>query len=340
MKSFLKTRSVYSGMVRLLDAFCEKNYLKSPINHIYDIDDRIIFSQWLKKLKYVDQQYQKEGLGLEIAKLSNPSHLGISLYIAASCKNLKSYVELPLQYISIWYDYMHKDVKIVGNEIIISWEKPAYYSAGLHIRETAISEELQVAIIYQRLLTLIGQNRDIFTKVELAIPKPKNTKLYQDYFNCPVSFDAERTLFKVQKSILDVQWASEDPMLLHILQKPADQMFNEMPKHTKFLENVNQAIIKSIKAQDPKVSVTAGYLNMSTRILQMALKDHGVRFQDMLNDARLTLAKQYLLNKNTSIIEISSLLGYQEQTSFNRVFKCWTGDTPMRWRELNIEKTV
>ena len=325
-------------MVRLLDAFCDQNNLKTPVHSVYDLDDRVLFGRWLKKLKYVDQQYGKEGIGLEIAKLCHPSHLGVSLYIAASCKSLKNYTELPLQYISVWYDYMYKDVKTIDNQVQISWEKPAYYSAGLHVRETAISEELQVAIIYQRLLKLFPGNYEVFTKVELAIPKPKNTKLYEKYFNCPVSFDTERTLFRIPMNVFDAELSTEDPMLLHILKKPADQMFNNMPKHTKFLENVHQSIIKSIKAQEPQISVVAGYLNMSTRVLQMTLKDHGVRFKDLQNKARLILAKQYLLNKNTNIMEVASLLGYQEQTSFNRVFKNWTGYSPMRWRDLNIGK--
>lgn len=325
-------------MVRLLDTFCDRHSLKSPVHHIYDVDDRVIFGQWLKKLKYIDQQYGKEGLGLEIANLVTPSHLGISFYIAMSSKNLRSYMEMPLQYISVWYDYMYKEIRVIDNEVWVFWEKPAYYSAGLYIRETAISEELQVAIIYQRLLALVGKSHQHFIKVELAIPKPKNTKLYEDYFHCPVSFEAERTLVKIPLSVCDVPFTTEDPMLLHILKRTASDMFNKMPKHLKLLENVNQAIIKSINAQDPRASVVAGYLNMSTRTLQIALKEQGVSFQNLLNKARLTLAKQYLLQKDISIVEISSLLGYQEQTSFNRVFKSWTGYSPMRWRDLNIGK--
>ena len=326
-----------SGMVRLLDTFCEKNNLKTPVNHRYDLDDRIIFHRWLKKLKYVDQQYKKEGLGLEIAKLTNNNHLGVSVYIAAACPNLKSYVQLPRQYISIWYDYVYKDVHFNEHDLVVSWAKPAYYAAGLHVKETAISEELQVAIIYKRLSAFIGESDKVFTHVELAIPKPKNVKLYEEYFDCPVTFNAERTSFKIPKQILEMPWVTEDAMLLHILKEPAETIFNKMPKHTAFLENVNQAIIKSINAHDPKVNIVAGYLNMSTRVLQITLKEHNIRFQDLLTAVRFTLAKQYLLDGKTNILEIAILLGYQEQTSFNRAFKSWTSYSPMRWRDLYLK---
>ena len=42
--------------------------------------------------------------------------------------------------------------------------------------------------------------------------------------------------------------------------------------------------------------------------------------QDYLRDARLTLP------------EVALLLGYSEQSAFNRAFLRWTGMTPRRWR--------
>ncbi|MBI1452366.1 MULTISPECIES: helix-turn-helix domain-containing protein [Acinetobacter] len=338
MKSFLKTKSVGSGMAHLLDFFCEKNHLRSPVKHIYHIDDRIPLNRWFKKLKYVDQQYKQDGLGLDIASLSNASYIGISAYLATSCKNLSSYIGMPIQYISIWYDYMYKEVYFSDDEIIISWGKPAYYRANIFVRETAISEELQVGIIFQRVKQITGENTNVFNRVTLAIPKPKNTRKYEEYFGCPVIFDAELTSFHICKHVIEMPLSSEDPVLFELLKKQAEEMMKKMPKNSTFLENVNQAIIKSINLQDPKIGTVAEYLNLSSRSLQSMLKEQGVTFQDLLNNVRLNLAQEYLSQSDKSIIEISNLLGYQEQTSFNRGFKTWTGHSPMRWRDLHNQK--
>ncbi len=120
MDSILNTRSVGSGMVRLLQDFCNVNNLNSPINHAYSVDERIPLSRWLQKLKYVDNQFKKEGLGLEIAKYCNASHIGICAYIAMSCKTLNEYVTLPKEYITIWYDQAPKQISILNNKIVIS----------------------------------------------------------------------------------------------------------------------------------------------------------------------------------------------------------------------------
>jgi AraC-like DNA-binding protein len=44
------------------------------------------------------------------------------------------------------------------------------------------------------------------------------------------------------------------------------------------------------------------------------------------------LAQQYLTDENLSLHEISLLLGYSEQSAFQRAFKQWTRQTPQQWR--------
>ena len=68
---------------------------------------------------------------------------------------------------------------------------------------------------------------------------------------------------------------------------------------------------------------------------QRRLDERSLKFQVLLDDARLQLAKRYLSKSNTSLSEIALLLGYAEQSAFNHAFKRWTGSTPKAWREKN-----
>lgn len=336
MRSILNTRSVGSGMARLLQEFCDNNDLESPIKHNYCVDERIPLSRWLEKLKFIDNQFKKEGLGLEIAKYCNASHIGICAYIAMSCKTLTEYVSLPKEYITIWYDQAPKIINTLNSKIEISWEKPDFYKAGLYASEMDISEELKVAIIFQRIKQMTGIESKIFEKIEFSRSKPKNIKLYEIYFNCPILFNKDKTSLVIYKDVYDVPFKTEDPILFEILKSQADIMLNNMPENITFVDNVSQYIIRSIHAQDPRINVVADYLNMSPRALQNKLKEYDLCFQDLLSKVRLALAKQYLINPENSIIEISMMLGYKEQSSFNRIFKSWTGETPLQWRDKNI----
>jgi AraC-like DNA-binding protein len=336
MKSFLKIKSLGSGMAQLLDDFCKKNNLNSPNDHTYTLDERISFEQWLKKLKFIDQQYKQEGLGLDIAILLDPKYLGICNYLARSCHNLLEYLDMSLYYDKLWYDYVDKQIIYQPNEIIISWGKPSYYHFGLYRKETDIAEELQVALYYTQTQKITNTTIPVFNRIEFAIPSPKNSKIYEDFFQCPIIFNADKTTLYLKRSILEIPLKNPDQTLLAILKRQADIQLSLLPESTSFIELVNRSIMKAIENHDPRIEVVAKYLNMSPRTFQNTLKLEGLKFQNLLSDVRLQLAKQYLLNPNLPISTISESLGYKEQTSFNRIFKTLTGESPLRWRELNL----
>ena len=53
-----------------------------------------------------------------------------------------------------------------------------------------------------------------------------------------------------------------------------------------------------------------------------------------MQDIRLALAKKYLLDPHLNLQQIALLLGYSEQSAFQRAFKQWTQQTPQNWRKI------
>ncbi len=340
MKTFLKVKSVGSGMTRLLNDFCKLHHLKSPVSRVYEIDEHITFGQWLKKLKMLDQQYQKESIGLEIGALINSTHIGISAYIANSSTQLADFLELSAKYSKLWYNYMPRVMTYTDEHLIVSWDKPAYLEAGLLVRETAISEEIQVSIFYNRLVQLLGHIPNIVTQIEFAGPRPQNAQVYENYFDCPVKFDMEQTRIYLPKSLLQIHLQHADPFLFQILSKEADRILDTMPKEDCFVEVVNNCILKSIQDNCAQIDYVARSLNISPRVLQKNLKTENQSFQEMLNKIRFNLALKFFHDPNLSIADISFLLAYRDQTSFNRAFKSWTGMAPSKWRKSKKHLTA
>jgi AraC-like DNA-binding protein len=66
--------------------------------------------------------------------------------------------------------------------------------------------------------------------------------------------------------------------------------------------------------------------------LQRKLSDAGVNFQQVLDQTRFALAKDYLRQPGLSLVDIAFLLGYQEQSAFNHAFREWAGVNPGAWR--------
>ena len=83
---------------------------------------------------------------------------------------------------------------------------------------------------------------------------------------------------------------------------------------------------------DFEIEDIARYLELSAGTLKRQLSGAGTTFQEVLDDTRLQLAKQYLKEPSLSLTEITFLLGYSEMSAFSRAFRRWTGKGPKAWR--------
>lgn len=333
MNSYLNQKSVSGCMLQLINNFCSLNHINCLSNRKYEIDDRISLDFWLKKIKKIALQYQHEGLGIEIAQHQDPKSIGLCAYILDASQNLREALELLTDYNRLWYDYTDKKVLIQQKTFSIIWEKASFYSTGFFIHETAISEELQAAMIYQMINAQFPSTIKTIEKINLAVPKPQNIKKYETYFNCSVKFDCSKTTLVFSKDILDIPFPNSDPILLEILLRYAKFSFDKLNDNNTYIELVNQCIIKGIENQNTQLEFIANALGLAPRVLQSKLKNNGVTFQLLLEEIRFNKAKDYLINTNLSINEISHLLGYKEQSSFNRSFKIWSGCSPLQWRK-------
>ena len=69
-------------------------------------------------------------------------------------------------------------------------------------------------------------------------------------------------------------------------------------------------------------------LHQSASTLQRRLRQEGTTYQQLLDETRQWMADAYLKDGRYSLAEIAFLLGFADQSNFNRAFKRWTGQTP------------
>jgi AraC-like DNA-binding protein len=92
-------------------------------------------------------------------------------------------------------------------------------------------------------------------------------------------------------------------------------------------------LLESLPGGEAEVQCIARRLGMSTRTLQRRLGDEGATFRQVVQATREQLARHYLGNTALPFAEISFLLGFDEESSFFRAFKAWTGTTPSALRQ-------
>ena len=82
-----------------------------------------------------------------------------------------------------------------------------------------------------------------------------------------------------------------------------------------------------------RVDDVAAALAVSTRTLQRKLAEAGTNFQAVHDTARQALAEELLRDSRLNLTDVAFMLGYREQSSFNRACRDWFGNTPARTRE-------
>ncbi|QYR21504.1 helix-turn-helix domain-containing protein [Paenibacillus sp. sptzw28] len=96
-------------------------------------------------------------------------------------------------------------------------------------------------------------------------------------------------------------------------------------------------LIETQYAEELSLDYLSGKLNMSSPYLSVYIKEKtGTNFSEHLNRIRMHKAQELLSGTSLNINDISKQIGYPNITSFNRVFKKWTGFTPGEYRKRHV----
>jgi transcriptional regulator GlxA family with amidase domain len=60
-------------------------------------------------------------------------------------------------------------------------------------------------------------------------------------------------------------------------------------------------------------------------------------FTDYILELRINKAKELLRNTNMDILDISSAVGFENQSYFTKIFRTHTGLTPRQYRQDSVE---
>ena len=95
------------------------------------------------------------------------------------------------------------------------------------------------------------------------------------------------------------------------------------------------AVLESFKLGMPELVHVASAANMSEEELKKQLAKRGLSFRSFVDDLRHGLAMGYVRDPTLSLVDIAFLLGFSEQSAFQRAFKRWTGKPPGDYRKVH-----
>ncbi len=289
-------------------------------------DARISLRQYARLARNAIRRTRNPGLGLDFGRRVHLPNLGMLGLAAMSSRDTRAAVDLALQYYRLIMPAWDLSLEVKGDR------------ASFIVKE-AIPFQEQYTFAIEFLLSAVDRvarsllGREVsYIEIRLSFPRPDHAERYAEITRAPILFDQPATEVIFDAAVLEQQFPSSDPITARAAER---QCAAALPSSgsSDGLVAATRRILGASPGQYPEPEQLAEALQTSERTLRRALKEMGVSYQTMLDDARREHAVQLLIGTALSVNEIGERLGFSEGRAFRRAFKRWTGQTPTQFRK-------
>lgn len=177
-------------------------------------------------------------------------------------------------------------------------------------------------------------------RIELPYARPSDISELQAFYAAPLSFGHEVLRVHFEAKHLDFELMPVDSELKRMIEAQArqrlQQLQGEQADTHPYLVKVKQIIARRLAHGAPSIDDVAAELEVSARTVQRQLDQHDSGYSALLDLVRSDLAARYIDNRDLSLLDVAMMLGFSEQSSFQRAFKRWFGQTPGEYRREHI----
>jgi AraC-like DNA-binding protein len=202
-------------------------------------------------------------------------------------------------------------------------------------RDLGIFREFCVVSVLRNALGVacwLTDSRIPLTATHLRFAPPAHADSYRVLFDGPTHFHASSNCLQFDAGYLALPVRRDEAALQQMLQRALLLTVRPYRRDRLLVEKVRQTL-----AQHPEHSRNAddlaAWLNMSARTLHRQLQEEGASLQQLKDSVRRDLALALLQRSSRPMKQIAEAVGFQNEKSFMRAFKTWTGATPESFRQ-------
>lgn len=330
------TGQVYLSYVRALFQYLEEQgHPSGPLLAAAglapaDLDDA---DRTLTATRYAELWTQGEALtgdpylGLHAGSIARPGKYGILGFAMMACDTLGEALLRQRRYQDLVGKTGVSELHLLSPEVAeLRWHSPLA-ALSRHIGEEHVASWTAFAN-----LLIGGAERPFYVCFEHR--RHDGDAEYRRMLGCEPRFEQPYSAVGFAPSLLERPIRDKNPLLRRLLDSHAEQLLTQRRQHARedAVSDVWQAISDALVNGPPTLEDVAGRLACSPRSLQRRLAERGQSFKELVDDVRRGLALRYMEDAKLSLLDIAFLLGFSEQSGFQRAFKRWTGTTPGLYR--------
>lgn len=176
---------------------------------------------------------------------------------------------------------------------------------------------------------------------QFPFPTPAHADVYPVLFPAaaPARFDAGQTLLRFDARYLDLPLRRDEQALNQMLKHALPLMVQSYRRDRLLMERARQLLLTQPQ-QTHNAERLAALLHISARTLYRHLHEQGVTLQHLKDSVRRERACELLLRTHKPIKQVAEAAGFQNEKSFIRAFRLWTGLTPAAYRRQHTGHAI
>lgn len=194
--------------------------------------------------------------------------------------------------------------------------------------------ELTLGIVLNILQVLTGRRIHPNHVLMRHVPNASERR-YREWFGCPVLFGQKVNAIVIGSDVLTLPIERSKPELKRMAESYIENIIGR--RSLNLVGQVSALIERLLGGPTCTLKQIATHICLHERTLQSKLMAEGLSFSILLDRVRRQRAEEYLAQKTMPISQIASLLGYAEQSAFNKACRRWLGTTPKAVRRGIID---
>lgn len=290
-----------------------------------DIDDANAFVD-IEKVCHLYTQIENAGyldFGVRLAEQSGTG-LSVAGYIAVNSASVEEALNNAIRYFGLVSNVSTLSLEAHKEQAEFIW---TYAETGNPIPRSMIDGGV---FSWFRMLDKALGGQLAIKAAYFQYEQPTDMSDYYRVLRAPVHFSQSSNAIIFDAALLSKPLLGSDPTLKMLMEQHALALHERIPKSSAFLGEFSTVMQTNLATGNSSMESAAKCLNMSSKTLQRRLKAENTVFTDELSTLRKNLSISYL-RQSFSLIEITFLLGYSEQSVFNRAFKAWFGVSPLEY---------
>jgi AraC-like DNA-binding protein len=286
-------------------------------------DALISFHRFALVLELASKASDNPLFGLEFGLYQGVGIFGSLLYLMRNAKSVGDALRDLGHYFHVHDNYGDVAVHRADDHALLYYATEAQNLPGG--RQVS---ELVVGVGHQLMRTLLGSRWQPAVAMFQHAPAV-NPARYRRLLGVAPRFNSAFDAWMFDVNLLNVSLTDADPALHRLMQQHLD---NASRLHSHQLPSHIQRLLRSfLPSGRVTIDYIADFMRLSPRSLQRHLAEQGTSFQTLLDDTRQTMTLRYLEESDMTLMQLTEVLGYANQSAFSRAFQRWFGVSPRQW---------